>query len=95
MQKLGVIGAGAWGTALAVVGRRAGRDVRLWALEPEVAAEINQHHRNTPFLPGIALDPGIIATGDLAAAADADSCRGRRDRRRAPRHTGATYARHL
>lgn len=72
MQKLGVIGAGAWGTALAVVGRRAGRDVSLWALEPEVAAEINQHQRNTPYLPGVALEPGIAATTDLAAAADAD-----------------------
>jgi len=72
MQKLGVIGAGAWGTALAVVGRRAGRDVRLWALEPDVVSEINQAHRNTPFLPGIALDHGIVATGDLAVAAAAD-----------------------
>ncbi len=72
MQKLGVIGAGAWGTALAVVGRRAGRDVSLWALEPEVAAEINQHQRNTPYLPGVALEPGIAATTDLGAAADAD-----------------------
>lgn len=72
MQKLGVIGAGAWGTALAVVGRRAGRDVRLWALEPEVVLEINRQHRNTPFLPGIALDPGIVATGDVRDAAAAD-----------------------
>lgn len=72
MQTLGVIGAGAWGTALAVVGRRAGRDVRLWALEPEVIAEINQHRRNTAFLPGIELDPAIVATGELAAAAAAD-----------------------
>ena len=70
MQKLGVIGAGAWGTALAVVGRRAGRDVRLWALEPEVVAEINGAHSNSPYLPGIPLDPGIEATGDLAAVAD-------------------------
>jgi glycerol-3-phosphate dehydrogenase (NAD(P)+) len=72
MQKLGVIGAGAWGTALAVVGRRAGRDVRLWALEPEVAAEINAAHRNSPYLPGVALDPAIAATTDLAAVAASD-----------------------
>lgn len=72
MQRLGVIGAGAWGTALAVVGRRAGRDVRLWALEPEVAAEINQHRRNTPYLPGVLLEPGIAATTDLGVAADVD-----------------------
>lgn len=72
MQKLGVIGAGAWGTALAVVGRRAGRNVRLWALEPEVVAEINERRSNSTYLPGIPLDPGIEATGDLAAVADAD-----------------------
>lgn len=72
MQRLAVIGAGAWGTALAVVGRRAGREVRLWALEPEVVVEINEHHRNTPFLPGVVLDPGIRATGDLRDAGTAD-----------------------
>ncbi len=72
MQKLGVIGAGAWGTALAIVGRRAGRDVRLWALEPEVVAEINAQRRNSPYLPGVAIDAGIAATGDLREAAAVD-----------------------
>lgn len=72
MQKVGVIGAGAWGTALAVVSRRAGRDVRLWALEPEVVADINEKHCNSIFLPGVDLDPAIQATGDLGAVAAAD-----------------------
>ncbi|MHB1205133.1 MAG: NAD(P)H-dependent glycerol-3-phosphate dehydrogenase [Rhodospirillaceae bacterium] len=71
MQKLGIIGGGAWGTALAVVARKAGRDVTLWAFEPEVVAAVNGQHRN-PFLPDLALDPAIIATGDLAAAVHAD-----------------------
>lgn len=73
MDRIGVIGAGAWGTALAAVARRAGRDVRIWAREPEVAAAINERHENTPFLPGVRLDPGIRATDDIAAAADADA----------------------
>ncbi|MBX7199306.1 MAG: NAD(P)-dependent glycerol-3-phosphate dehydrogenase [Rhodospirillaceae bacterium] len=72
MQKLGIIGAGAWGTALAVVARKAGRDAVLWAFEPEVVAAINGQHRNPLFLPDVALDPAITATGDLALAAKAD-----------------------
>lgn len=72
MQKVGVIGAGAWGTVLAVVARKAGRDVCLWALEPEVTAAVNGQHRNPLFLPDVSLDPAIVATGDLAQAAKAD-----------------------
>ncbi len=66
---IGVIGGGAWGTALAQTARTAGNDVVLWAREPEVVAEINQHHTNTPFLPGVSLDPGLRATADLAEIA--------------------------
>ncbi len=72
MERIGIIGAGAWGTALAVVARRAGRKVTLWALEPEVVAAVNGQHRNSLFLPEIDLDPTIAATPDLAVAADAD-----------------------
>lgn len=73
MDRINVIGAGAWGTALAQAARRAGRDVTLWAREPEVAAAINAEHQNTLFLPDIDLDPGITATSDLAEAATADA----------------------
>lgn len=73
MQRYGIIGGGAWGTALASVLRRAGRDVVIWAREPEVIAAINRDHANPLFLPGIALDPGIAATADLVAAAAADA----------------------
>lgn len=66
-----VVGGGAWGTALAQVAAIAGRQVTLWAFEPEVVAEVNAAHANTAFLPGAALDPGIRATGDLAEAAQA------------------------
>jgi glycerol-3-phosphate dehydrogenase (NAD(P)+) len=72
MQAVGVIGAGAWGTALATVARRAGRDVTVWAFEPEVAASITTGHLNTRFLPGVTLDPAIVATTDLAAVAALD-----------------------
>jgi glycerol-3-phosphate dehydrogenase (NAD(P)+) len=73
MQHIGVIGAGAWGTALAAVARAAGRAVTLWAREPEVAAAIRDRRENPTFLPGIALDPAIRATEDLAEAARGDA----------------------
>lgn len=67
---IGVIGAGAWGTALAQVLASDGSAVRLWAREPELVAEINRDHANSLFLPGAALAPTIRATGDLADLAD-------------------------
>ena len=73
MQRIGIIGAGAWGTALAVIARRAGRDVVIWAHEPEVAGAINGGHENSMFLPGVYLDPAIRATGDARQALDADA----------------------
>ena len=73
MDRIGIIGGGAWGTALAMTARRAGRDVVLSVREPEVVDAINRDHENPVFLPGIALDPAIRATGDPAEAADADA----------------------
>ncbi len=72
LQSIGVIGAGAWGTALAQTARLAGRDVVLWARESDVVAEINTRHCNTPFLPGVTLDGGLVATDDLARIGSAD-----------------------
>ena len=68
-RTVGVIGAGAWGTALALVCARAGLDVALYAREPEVAEDVNVRRENRAFLPGIALDPGVHAVSqpqDLA-----------------------------
>jgi glycerol-3-phosphate dehydrogenase (NAD(P)+) len=65
-KSIGVVGGGAWGTALAQTLRRAGRATLLWAREPEVVNEINASHANTPFLPGAALDPALHATANLA-----------------------------
>ena len=68
MKRIGVIGAGAWGTALAVVVGRAGRAVTMWAHVAEVVADINRNHRNEALLPGVTLEPSIRATADLAEA---------------------------
>jgi glycerol-3-phosphate dehydrogenase (NAD(P)+) len=72
-ETIGIVGAGAWGTALATVVRRAGCKVILQAHEPEVAAEINRDHRNQLFLPDIALDPAIEAVTDPREATAADA----------------------
>lgn len=72
MTKVAVIGGGAWGTALAQVAARAGSDVLLWALEPDVVESVNSAHENRVFLSGIPLDPAIRATGDLAELAASD-----------------------
>jgi glycerol-3-phosphate dehydrogenase (NAD(P)+) len=70
VQSIGIIGGGAWGTALAQMLRLAGRNVLLWAREAETVDDINQRHLNSQFLPGIELDRGLAATGDLAAVAE-------------------------
>jgi glycerol-3-phosphate dehydrogenase (NAD(P)+) len=72
-MKLGVIGGGAWGTALAQVAASGGRETLLWALEPEVVQSINERHENAVFLAGIPLSPSIHATGDLDALEDCEA----------------------
>jgi glycerol-3-phosphate dehydrogenase (NAD(P)+) len=67
-QRVAVVGAGAWGTALALVTRRAGRDVTIAARKPDVVEAINTTRRNSLFLPGVALDDGIRATADAGEA---------------------------
>jgi len=64
-MKIGVIGGGAWGTALAQVASTGSRETLLWALEPEVVEAVNVRHENTAFLPGIPLNEAIRATCDL------------------------------
>ena len=73
MDKIGIIGAGAWGTALATVVHRAGRKTQIWAREPEVAMAINTKHENFAFLPGVILEPEIGATTNLAEMGKADA----------------------
>ena len=71
IERLAVIGGGAWGTALAQVAAGAGRETLLWVLEPEVAASVNTDHENRLYLPGLPLSPVIQATNDLG---DLESC---------------------
>ncbi len=71
-QHFGIIGAGAWGTALATVLRRAGRDVTIWSHNPEGAHHINHSHENRLHLSGLHLDPAIKATHELNIVASAD-----------------------
>jgi len=71
VSELGVIGGGAWGTALAQLLASDGRAVQLWVREPEVVEEINRDHRNSSFLPSAQLHPSIHATSELA---DLASC---------------------
>lgn len=73
INKIGVIGGGAWGTALAATAATAGRDVLLWAREDDVVTSINKGHENVTFLPGIKLVPTVRATSDLAALADVEA----------------------
>lgn len=73
LDRIGVIGGGAWGTALAQTMRSAGRDVLLWAREPDVVEDINERHVNRKFLPGINLDQGLRATDALSDVAACDA----------------------
>jgi glycerol-3-phosphate dehydrogenase (NAD(P)+) len=72
MKRAGVIGGGAWGTALAQVCARAGLEPLLWAREPEVVDAVNARHQNALFLPGVALEPAVRATHELAELAAGD-----------------------
>lgn len=72
-QNMGVIGGGAWGTALAQTLAIAGRDVTLWAFENDCVSSINKLRENTLFLPGVKLNPHIRATSDISKLGDMDA----------------------
>jgi glycerol-3-phosphate dehydrogenase (NAD(P)+) len=69
ISRVSVLGAGAWGTALANLAVRAGRDVTLWARDGDTVARLREK-RESRRLPGIRIEPQITITGDLAKAAD-------------------------
>ena len=73
MERIGVIGGGAWGTALAQVAASGGRETLLWAREPDVVESVNAVQENRAFLPGIALNSAIRATGEIADLGDCDA----------------------
>jgi glycerol-3-phosphate dehydrogenase (NAD(P)+) len=72
-MKLGIIGAGAWGTALAQVVSLDGQRTLLWAMEEEVAEAVNRQHENPFFLGGTQLSPSIHATTDLGELGECDA----------------------
>lgn len=72
MTKIGIIGAGAWGTALAQSIANSGRDVIMWAREVDVVESINQHHENTLYLKSVRLNEMIKATHNMHDMEDCD-----------------------
>ena len=72
MASCGVLGAGAWGTALALVACRAGLETTLWGRDAGQIAQIREGRVNPAYLPGVALPDALAATTDLSAAARAD-----------------------
>lgn len=73
IEKLAVIGGGAWGTALAQVVSTGGRETILWAMEDDVVAAVNRIHENPVYLKGLKLNPAIRATSSFSDLADADA----------------------
>jgi len=72
IQTIGVLGSGAWGTALAAASARAGRRVVLWAHEPRIAETIRTGRENPLYLPGVILPEAVRATADLAEVGATD-----------------------
>jgi glycerol-3-phosphate dehydrogenase (NAD(P)+) len=68
VTRIGVLGAGSWGTTLADLLARKGHAVRLWAYESELVAAVNQRHENPLFLPGCRLCDSLEATSDPVEA---------------------------
>src|SRR5579872_7492815 len=66
VRHIGVVGGGAWGTALACLARRAGRQVSLWSRDPAIAAAVAQERRNQVYLPGLTLEAGIESVTELS-----------------------------
>lgn len=72
-MKFGIIGGGAWGTALAQVASAEGGETLIWAMEEEVVQAINERQENPAFLAGVRLNDSIRATGELTDVGDCDA----------------------
>ena len=70
MKRIGIIGAGSWGTALAVVAARAGHEVQLWSRNADVVRSINEQHLNSRYLKSVQIPVSVVATSELNAVAN-------------------------
>ena len=73
MKQIAIVGAGSWGTALAVVAARAGHAVRLWSRNSAVVNSINDHRVNSRYLISTSIPAGVMATDDLGTALNSAS----------------------
>src|SRR6185369_6703225 len=73
MKQIAIVGAGSWGTALAVVAARAGHAVRLWSRNAEVVSSINERRVNSSYLSSTMIPEGVVATGEFGAALNGSS----------------------
>ncbi len=73
IERLAIVGGGAWGTALAQVAASGGRETLLWAIEEDVVAAINRIHQNPVYLPGQKLSPAIRATSNFSELSACDA----------------------
>lgn len=71
-MKVGIIGAGAWGTAVSVVAAENGHSVSLWAREPEVVTELRERRTNSRFLQGVQISDSIEVVDDIAVLSSSD-----------------------
>src|SRR5215208_7086579 len=68
MRRIAIIGAGSWGTALAVVAARTGHEVWLWSRNSEVVSAINERRVNSRYLTSTSIPETVIASADVSAA---------------------------
>jgi len=73
MERIAIIGAGSWGTALGIIAARAGHEVRLWSRNAEIVAAINNQHVNPTYLTTARIPAGVSATGEIVAALEQSS----------------------
>ncbi len=69
-KRIGIIGAGSWGTALAILAARAGHDVTLWSRDPEVVRSINEERINASYLTSASIPERVTATNEISVALD-------------------------
>ena len=67
MKRIAIIGAGSWGTALAVIAARAGHEVQLWSRNHEVVSSINAQHLNPSYLTSVQIPPSVVASNEIDA----------------------------